>query len=127
MTTERNLRYLAVSGLCMVTNISVIVGLTAAGCNYVVASVIAFALVCMLGFALHAGWTFRSAATPAGFARYVAAMALNLPISILLIWLAHDVAGLTVAISATLATIALVVWNYLASRWAIAKVGDNSQ
>ena len=62
---------------------------------------------------------FRTHPTVLSFARYLGAMAFNLPLSIMLLFLFHDLAHLPMIIASPLATIALFVANYFLSAWAI--------
>jgi len=120
------IRYLAVSGFCLVLHNAIIIGATEAGLHYAGASVLSFLIVAASGFVLHGKFTFGADLELAGFARYVAGMALNLPLSIALLWLLIDVAGSPVTLAAPLATLCLLVWNYIASRWAWAPPLDRT-
>ena len=112
-------RYSVVSGLCLFLSMALIPALTFAGLHYAVATAVAFCLVAVTGFCLHSLWTFDVEFRFSSFIRYVSAIAVNLPLGIALIAIAHDFAGLSIAIASALASGALVVWNYLAARWAV--------
>ena len=113
------LRYGLVAGICFVLGAVLIPAFTALGLHYAVATVIAFAIVAVVGFALHCRWTFQVERSTDGFLRYAGAMLLNLPLTIILIGLAHDGLGLAVAWSAPLASAVLFGWNFVAVRWAV--------
>lgn len=113
------LRYGMVAGICFVLGAVLIPAFAALGLHYAVATVIAFAIVVVVGFACHCRWTFQVERSVDGFLRYAGAMLLNLPLTIILIGLAHDWLGLSIAWSAPLASLVLFGWNFLAVRWAV--------
>lgn len=111
--------YPFVAGFCAILHNVVIIGLDQVGVHYAVASVISFILVATSGYLLHCALTFRTPATLRSFGRYSVAMAFNLPLSILALFLFHDVAGLPMVIASPVATVALFAANYFLSAWAI--------
>ena len=121
------LRYGAVSGLCFLLGATLIPLITAAGMHYALATVVVFVIVACVGFGLHCRWTFKVERSFAAFIRYFAAMLANLPLTVLLIGLAHDVFRVPVSIAAPFATTLLVVWNFLAVRWAVVKRVEDTQ
>ncbi len=112
-------RYSVVAGICFVLGAVLIPAFSALGLHYALATVIAFVIVTVVGFACHCQWTFQVERSWEGYLRYTSAMLLNLPLTIILIGLAHDKAGLSVAWSASLASGILFVWNFVAVRWAV--------
>jgi hypothetical protein len=54
-----------------------------------------------------------------GLARYTAAMLLNLPLSIVGIWLLNGVVRLPMWLASPLVTAFLFCWNYVATHWAV--------
>ena len=119
------LAYPAVAGFCALLHNVVIIGLDRVGVHYTIASVVSFFLVAATGFLLHCAITFRTRATLRSFIRYLGAMAFNLPLSVVALFLFHDVARLPMLIASPLATVALFVVNYFLSAWAI--VGGQSR
>lgn len=119
MRAPSRIRYLGVSGTCLLLHNALMIGLTASGVHYAAACILSFFMVAAAGFLLHARMTFVAAPTATGFVRYVAALALNLPLSLALIWLFHDVGRAPMVLAAPAATLLLVVWNYLAAQWAL--------
>jgi putative flippase GtrA len=119
MTAPSKIRYLGVSGACLLLHNALMIGLSTVGVHYAAACTLSFFAVAAAGFLLHARLTFAAAPTASGFFRYAAAMALNLPLSIVLIWLFHDLGSAPMALAAPAATLLLVLWNYLAAQWAL--------
>ncbi len=113
------LRYGMVAGVCFVLGSVLIPAFAALGLHYAVATILAFAIVTVVGFACHCRWTFQVERSIDGFLRYAGAMLLNLPLTIILIGLAHDGLGWSIAWSAPLASLVLFSWNFLAVRWAV--------
>lgn len=114
------LRYGIVSGVCFVLGATLIPFFDWLGLHYAAATLVAFVLIAIVGFILHCQWTFEVERSLAGFVRYVSAMLLNLPLTVILIGIGHDLIGFSVLLAAPLASTLLLVWNYLAVRWAIA-------
>lgn len=89
--------------------------------HYALACIASYALVVVLGFALHLRFTFQQQPSLASFWRYAISMAANYPITLVLLFLLCDVAGWPVAVAAPVATVAMIAWNFCASRWAIVR------
>ena len=113
------LAYPFVAGFCALLHNAIIIGLDQVGVHYAIASTISFFVVAASGYLLHCAITFRTRATLRSFLRYLGAMAFNLPLSIVALFLFHDVAGLPIVLASPLATVALFVVNYFLSAWAI--------
>jgi len=121
-------RFFTVGLACAATHNAIMIGGDWAGLHYVVSSLISFAVVVMLGFWLHSGWTFPGAQrSRMSFARYAGTMALNLPLSIALMFVFVDLAHLAVAIAAPLVTVLLAAFNFVAGRWALARRQSSRQ
>jgi putative flippase GtrA len=112
-------RYLAVATSCAILHNAVMVGCDWMAIHYVPASAVSFFIVVLWSYALHARFTFTQRVSARSFLRYALGMATNYPISIALMFLFCDLAGLTVAIAAPLSTLILFAWNFTTSRWAI--------
>jgi putative flippase GtrA len=122
------LAYPAVAGFCALLHNAIIIGMDRVGVHYAIASVVSFFVVAASGYLLHCAITFHTPPALKSFLRYLGAMAFNLPLSIVALFLLHDVAGLPIVIATPLATVALFVINYFLSAWAIiggqAKIGE---
>jgi len=116
---KTSLRYAAVAGGCLLLHNVVLISADAVGLHYVIASVVSFLLVSVTGFLLHAWATFRTEASLAAYGRYAAAMALNLPLSVVLLWLAYQQAGLPMVVAAPSVSLVMMLWNFVATRWAL--------
>lgn len=112
-------RFLLVSGLCALLHNAVMIGGDRIGLHYASSSIASYALVVLVGFALHAGFTYRSSPTLGGLVRYALAMAMNLPLSLALLFVLCDLLRIPMSMAAPTATIMLVAWNFVATRWAI--------
>lgn len=120
----RPLRYLLVSGLCMVLGTVLIPLFTTWGLHYALASAVAFIIVAFVGFHLHCAWTFGLKQTVVSFVRYLGGLVLNLPLSILLIGLTYDVGRLSIWTASLITSAILFIWNCLAVRWALLRKID---
>ena len=112
-------RFAVVGFLCAATHNAILIAADLWRVHYALSCAISFVVVVALGFALHARYTFHQPPTAASFWRYCASMAANYPITLALLFVMCDIAGWSVAIAAPTATVLLVLWNFLASRWAI--------
>ena len=117
-------RYLVVAAICMVTHNLIVIGGDAAGLAMPVAVTISFCLVVLLGFALHSRYTFSVKGDLKSLGRYTAAMALNLPFNIALLWLLSELTHWPMDIRSPVATVVMLAVNFFASRWAIAGRGS---
>lgn len=112
-------RYSMVSAICLLLCTAVVPLLDLIGIHYVFATFLGFCLSALTGFTLHSRWTFGVERSFPAFVRYVSAVALNLPLTIILIGLGHDGIGFSITASSILASAILVIWNFVAVRWAI--------
>jgi putative flippase GtrA len=114
-------RFLAVGLLCAVTHNAIMLGADRWHIHYAVSSAVSYAVVVLLGFALHVRFTFQQQPSLEAFWRYALSMAANYPFTLALLFILCDGAGLSVTIAAPVATVLMMAWNFLASRWAIVR------
>ena len=112
-------RYTTVGAVCALTHNAIMIGSDLAGLHYLPATLLSFAIVTPLGYALHCRYTFRKAHSAERFIRFLAGVAVGYPISLALMVLFCSGMGLPVLVAAPLATAALFVFNYVAAHWAI--------
>ena len=114
-------RFLSVGLICALLHNAIVITASFWHIHYAIACVISYVVVVVLGFALHTRFTFKQPPTLAAFWRYSLGMAANYPLTLALLFVLCDLAGLAIVIASPVATVLLVVWNYLTSRWAIAR------
>jgi putative flippase GtrA len=113
-------RFFTVGLACALLHNAIMIGGDWAGLHYVASSFISFAIVVLVGYWLHSGWTFPGAERGGvTFARYALTMALNLPLSIAGMFVFVDLVGLGVPIAAPTVTVLLAAFNFVAGRWAL--------
>lgn len=113
-------RFFTVGLACALLHNAIMIGGDWVGLHYVASSLLSFAIVVLVGYWLHSGWTFPGAArgrTP--FVRYALTMAANLPLSIAGMFVFVDLAGLPVAIASPVVTVLLAAFNFVGGRWAL--------
>jgi putative flippase GtrA len=120
-------RYLVVAAICMVTHNAIVIGGDALGLYMPLAVTISFCVVVLLGFVLHSRFTFSVKGDARSLLRYTAAMALNLPLNILLLWLLFDLMRWPMVVASPVATVVMLAVNFFASRWAIAARGPGGE
>jgi len=114
-------RFLLVSGVCALTHNAIMIGGDRLGLHYALSSLVSYAVVVVVGFCLHVGFTYQETASLRSFLRYALAMAANYPLSLALMFVQCDLIGLPVAIAAPVATVLLLAWNFGATRWAVVR------
>lgn len=117
------LRYTIVALVCAAAHNAILLVGDLQHIHYAVSCVISYAIVVVLGFVLHAWFTFGLAPTLASFTRYALGMAANYPLALVLLFLLHDLGRLPMTVSAPAATVLQFGWNYAATRWAILRRG----
>lgn len=112
-------RYVAVGGLCALLSNAAVILLVGYGFTSVVASLLAFPPVLLIGYALHSMFTFGAPATRVTFGRYALAVATNFPAFAALLYIFCDILKVPVGIVAPAATALIFLWSYVAARWAL--------
>jgi len=113
-------RFFTVGLACALLHNAIMIGGDWAGLHYLASSLISFAVVVLVGYWLHSGWTFPGAERGGvTFTRYTLTMALNLPLSIAGMFVFVDLIGVGVPIAAPTVTVVLAAFNFAAGRWAL--------
>lgn len=112
-------RFAVVGLICAATHNAILLAADLWHIHYTISCGISYIVVVLLGFALHARYTFGRPFTVASFWRYCLSMAANYPATLALLFLMCDIAGWPVAVAAPAATVLLFAANFLVSRWAI--------
>ena len=120
-------RYVMVGALCAVLANLAIILLVHAGLGAVSATIVAFVPVLLIGYALHAVFTFRRQPTGVSFGRYTLAMAANFPIWIGALYVLCDLLRIPVALAAPGTTLLVFLWSYLSGGWAFAAAPARGQ
>jgi putative flippase GtrA len=113
-------RFSIVSVACSLLNIIILILGDWFHLHYVLSVVISFAICVVIGYFAHSRVSYSVDISRDGFGRYCFAMALNIPVSISAVFIFHDVGKLPMSLAAILATGTTVIYNFAASRWAIA-------
>ena len=114
-----SLRYAFVAGLSLLVHNVIIIGADAAGIPLIGGVLLSFCTVVVVGYLLHSHLTFREPPSWRRFQLYALAMAINIPVSFVMIWLWNVAVGLPMVWASPIATICMAVVNFLLSRWAI--------
>jgi len=113
-------RFIATGLACAVLHNVIMIACHFLGLHYVPSSVISFGVVVLVGYGLHSGWTFPGARRGAGsLARYALSMSANLPLFVAGLYVLVDLLGLSVPLATPLVTVLLMVFNFIATRWAL--------
>ena len=113
-------RFFTVGLTCALLHNAIMIGGDWLGLHYVASSFISFAIVVVVGYRLHSGWTFRaSERSGPSFARYALVASANLPAALAGMFVLVDLVGLPVAIASPLVTVLLFGMNFVGNRWAL--------
>ena len=113
-------RYLAVSALCMMLNVGLLISFARIGVHYVISVLVSGAVLIPISYVLHQAWTYRVEGGRTSFGRYFGAQIVNSPIALLLFFIVYDRAGLAMEWAAPTVIATMFVYNFLSSFWAIA-------
>ena len=111
-------RFAVVGAFCALLSNLAVIALVRLGFGSLVASLLAFGPVLIIGYALHSLFTFATQPSRMTFMRYTLAMTANFPVWAAALYLFGDVLNVSVTLVAPAATLLIFVWNYLAARWA---------
>lgn len=119
MIVRLGLAYGTVSAICLALHNAVMIGGDRLGWPYFGSIIISFCLSSATGYVLHSLATFDEPISIRRFLRYAMAMTANIPFVFIAIWIWHDLAGFTMIWASPIATVCMIVVNFLLSRWAI--------
>jgi putative flippase GtrA len=119
MTLQSLAAYCVVSGICLLLNNAILIAADLTGCTLFMSVLLSYAVVVVTGYLLHSLISFRQPFGVAAFGRYAFAMAANLPMMFVIIWVGRNLLGLPMSMAAPLATGCMVLTNYLLSHWAV--------
>jgi putative flippase GtrA len=112
-------RYL-VSGLfCALANNILLIAGARAGLGIFDLTLLSFAVIGTAGYLAHVHLTFRQAPGWRSYARFMAGVALGIPLAYAVLALLCDVLRIPMLAAAPIATIVLLIYNYLSARLAI--------
>lgn len=114
-------RYLVVGASCAVLNNIILIAGDAAGLHYAVAILLTFILVLPLSYLAHAFWTFSAVLSWEAFGRFLMGSLLSLGVASVAVGLLKGGLQLPMLVTAPLATVAMTIYNFLMTRWAVAK------
>ena len=113
-------RALTVGLICALLNNAIVIAGDFAELHYALSLTISFAIVVVVGYWLHSGWTFKGAQRGgSSFARYVLVASANYPASLVGMFVLVDLMALSVPLASLLLTVLLFTANFLGNRWAL--------
>ena len=102
------------------------IGLDALRVHYVLCQLASAAVLLPVGYLTMSGAIFQTRRSWTAFASYSVVLISNLPIALALIWLLRGQLALPMLVAAPLSSIALYMWNYAASYFALKRTGETS-
>src|SRR2546423_9596734 len=98
-------RYLAVGLGCALLHNAIVISGDWAGLHYAVSSLFSFAIVVVVGYRLHSGWTFPGTTRDGtSFAKYAAMASTNYPMSLAGMFVFVDHFGISVPVATPVVT-----------------------
>jgi putative flippase GtrA len=101
-------------------NNAIVIGMDQAGYHYAVSVAVAFLVVMLVGYRLHASYTFEVEASRGGWLRFLLVNLSGFPLSIALMFVLCDGVGLSASLAMPIATVLLFAWNYVLAHRVIA-------
>lgn len=117
--------YSSVAVICVLLHNAVIILADSLGLPLWLAVLISFVVVSATGYLLHAHFTFRQSLALGRYLRYALAMSANVPFAFVSTWFLHEELGIEIAIAAPLASLCMLIFNFVLSRWAVSVPGSN--
>lgn len=114
-----SLRYALVAGLSLLIHNVIIIAADALEIPLLCGVLLSFSVVVVGGYLLHSRLTFREPVSWQRFNLYALAMMINIPASFATIWVWNIAMGLPMVWASPIATVCMVSFNFLLSRWAI--------
>jgi putative flippase GtrA len=113
-------RYAQVGLLCALLNNAIVIAMDHADFHYAIGVTVGFLVVMLVAYVLHSAYTFEVRASPAGWLRFTGANLSGFPLSMGSMFVLCDGMGLRASIAMPIATVLLLIWNYLLAQWLIA-------
>jgi putative flippase GtrA len=105
-------RYLVVGGICALLGNAILILFDRIGLSYLTSCLVSFVVTVLIAYRFHTGWTFGAQRSLLGLFQYGAAMALNLPVALALLFLLVTVWGLPMTVAAPTLTVLQTALNY---------------
>lgn len=112
-------RYLTVGAACAGANNLLLIGGAALGLSYPVCYALTVLVILPASYPAHACWTFGSAMSWPGFGRYLLGSLSGVAVAGLVMALLCGRLGLPMLVAAPAMTAAMLVYNFLMTRWAV--------
>lgn len=123
MNARTPVAYGSVAVLCICLHNAVIIVADMLGLSLWLGVLISFGVVSVIGYLLHAIVTFRQSLALGRYLRYALAMSANVPLAFVTTWFVREVLGIGIVLAAPLASLCMLVFNFVLSRWAVLAPG----
>lgn len=115
------LGYAGVSGVCLLIHNVWMIVTDSLGMMLVLSVLSSFLLANTTAYVLHSLITFRKEVSVAGWLRYLFAMLANIPLTWAVTWIWADAVGLPMYWAAPIASVCMIIINYLLARLTIGR------
>lgn len=125
MKIRTSLAYLCVSGGCFLGHNAIMIVAESLRAALWLAILLSFTAIATVGYILHSRFTFKQPLSFLAFGRYTISMLLNIPLSFATTWFWYSWLEFPMPVAAPLASLCMIMLNFLLSRWAIRSSGCN--
>lgn len=112
-------RALTVGLICALLHNAIVIAGDFIGLHYALSLTVSFAIVVLVGYWLHSGWTFQAKRGRSSFARYVLVASANYPASLAGMFVLVDLLALPVPLASPVLTVLLFAANFVGNKWAL--------
>jgi putative flippase GtrA len=119
MADHEPVRYLGSAIVCVVVSNAVLIAGDLLGLNYAPVLVLSSWLGATVGYVLHTRFTFRAKHSWSSYFQLMGGVALAFPLALALMALLVSILRLPMWIAAPVATVGMLIYNYLNARFAI--------
>ena len=123
MKIRTSFAYLCVSGTCFLGHNGIMIAAERFYAALWLAVLLSFVITVIIGYILHSTFTFKQPFSLSAFGRYTLGMLLNIPLAYATTWFWYHWLEFPMTIAAPLASLCMLVLNFLLSRWAISTSG----
>lgn len=112
--------YITISAICLISHNIILILSDILGIKLHFSIIISFLSVTSLGYLLHSVATFKRKIEFIGAFRYFFAMSVNIPMAFIVTWFWNNIMDLSMIVAAPVATVCMLLINFMLSHWAIA-------
>ncbi len=119
--------YSVIGAVCLAINNVILIGGERLGVHYLPATLFCYVFVGGFAFVCHAKLTFRTMPSWRGYLRFQAAQATGAVLTLAMLFALRGLLDLPMWVAAPAATLAMFVYNFVSTRWAVSAPSQPGQ